>query len=108
MECDPESTSVTIKFFFQSLTQQIITHLQWNFGKNLWSGSVYIKLSTKVFTIVILNVTIFVLRPRNVVISNFVIQLLRLLRVKGLYIFSSPSRSKENTEDFKIPYECQS
>ena len=44
MECDPESTSVTIKFF-QNLTQYIITHWPWNFEKNLWSGSVYIKLS---------------------------------------------------------------
>ena len=43
----------------------------------------------------------FVLRLRNVVTSNFVVQLLHLLRVKGLYFFSSPSRSKENTEDLK-------
>ena len=35
--------------FFQNLTQYIITHWPWNFEKNLWSGSVYIKLSTKVF-----------------------------------------------------------
>ena len=26
MECDPESTSVTSKFFVQNLTQYIITH----------------------------------------------------------------------------------
>ena len=43
----------------------------------------------------------FVFRLRNVVTSNFVVQLLHLLRVKGLYFFSSPSRNKENTEDFK-------
>ena len=43
----------------------------------------------------------FVFRLRNVVTSNFVIQLLHLLRVKGLCCFSSPSRNKENTEDFK-------
>ena len=49
--------------------------------------------------IVILNVTVF--RLRNVVTSNFVIQLLHRLRVKGLHFFSSPSRSKENTEDFE-------
>ena len=47
MECDPESTSVTINFF-QKLTQYIITHWPWKFEKSLWSGSVYIKLSTKV------------------------------------------------------------
>ena len=43
----------------------------------------------------------FMFRLRNVVTSDFVVQLLHLLRVKGLYFFSSPSRSKENTEDFK-------
>ena len=61
MECDPESTSVTIKFFFQNLTQYIITHRSWNFEKNLWSESVYIKLSAKVFKRIslILNDTIF-------------------------------------------------
>ena len=48
-ECDPESTSVTIKFFFQNLTQYIVTHRPWKSEKNLWSGSVYIKLCTKVF-----------------------------------------------------------
>ena len=48
-ECDPESTSVTIQFFLQNLTQYAITHVQWNFEINLWSRSVYIKLSTKVF-----------------------------------------------------------
>ena len=62
MECDPESTSVIIHwFFFQNLTQHIITHWPWNFEKNLWSGRVYIKLSTKGVkkNIVILNVIIF-------------------------------------------------
>ena len=48
MERDPASSSVTIKSF-QNLTQYIITHWPWNFKKNLWSGRVYIKLSTKVF-----------------------------------------------------------
>ena len=37
----------------------------------------------------------------HVVTSSFVVQLLHLLRVKGLYFFNSPSISKENTEDFK-------
>ena len=49
MECDPESPSVTIQFFFQNLTQYIIKHWPWNFEKNLWSGSFYVKLSTEVF-----------------------------------------------------------
>ena len=49
MEGDPESTSVTINFFLQNLTQYIIMHWPRNFEKNLWSGSVYIKLFTKVF-----------------------------------------------------------
>ena len=40
-------------------------------------------------------------RLRNAVTSNFIVQVLHLLRVKGLYFFSSPSRNKENTEDFK-------
>ena len=35
--------------------------------------------------IVILNVTILVFQLRNAVTSNFVIQLLHFLRVKGLY-----------------------
>ena len=43
----------------------------------------------------------FVFRLRNVVTTNFVAQILHLLRVKGLYFFSSPSRNKENTKDFK-------
>ena len=47
MECDPESTSLTIQFF-QNLTQYIITHWRWNFKKNLWPESIYIKLPTKV------------------------------------------------------------
>ena len=38
---------------------------------------------------------------RNVVTSNFVVQLLHLLRAKGLYFFSSSPKSKENTEEFK-------
>ena len=54
----------------------------------------------KVFkNIVISNVTIFVFRLRNVVTSNFVVQLLHFLRVKWLYFFSISSRSKEDAED---------
>ena len=34
--------------------------------------------------------------------SNFIVQLSHLLRAKGLYFFSSSSRNKENTEDFKV------
>ena len=33
MECDPESTSVIIIFFFQNLTQYIIMHSPWNSEK---------------------------------------------------------------------------
>ena len=46
MECDPESTSVTIKFFPKSDSALLHTD-HWNFEKNLWSRSFYIKLSTK-------------------------------------------------------------
>ena len=46
MECDPESTSVTIKFFPKSDSTLLHTD-HWNFEKNLWSGNFYIKLSTK-------------------------------------------------------------
>ena len=45
----------------------------------------------------ILNVTIFCVQTKEC--CN--IQLLHLLRVKGLCCFSSPLRNKENTEDFK-------
>ena len=43
----------------------------------------------------------FVSQLRNAVTSNIVVQLLHLSNVEGLYFFSSSSRSKENTEDFK-------
>ena len=47
----------------------------------------------------------FVFRLKNVVTSNFVVQLLHLSRVKGLYFLGSFSRNQENTEDFnKDPY----
>ena len=49
MECDPELGSVTIQFSSPNLTQYIITHLQWNFEKNLWSEGIHTKLSLKVF-----------------------------------------------------------
>ena len=48
--------------------------------------------------------TFFVFRLRNIVTSNFVVQLLHLLRVKGLYFFSSFSKSKENTDDIYSEY----
>ena len=65
MECDPESTSVTIKVF-QNLTQYIITHWPWNFQKN----NVVWKRLYKTFcqgvqeNIVILNVTIFCVQTK--------------------------------------------
>ena len=40
-------------------------------------------------------------RLRNVVTSDFVVQLLHVLRATGLHFFSSSSRNKENTDDFK-------
>ena len=47
--------------FFQNLIQYIVMHLPWNIEKNLWSGSIYSKSSTKVFkkNILISNGTIF-------------------------------------------------
>ena len=75
MECDPESTSVTINFFFKNLTQYIITHWSRNF-QNLWSGNVYKKIIYQGVqeNIVILNVTIFLCSDlRYLVTSNFVL-----------------------------------
>ena len=44
----------------------------------------------------------FVLRLRNAATSDFVVQLLNLLRVKGLYFFSSSSEeAKKNKKDLE-------
>ena len=48
MECDPGINFGDHSIFSQNLTQYIIMCLQWNFEKNLWCGSVYIKFSTEV------------------------------------------------------------
>ena len=78
--------------------------------EKLWSGSVYIKLSTKELkNIIILNVTIFVFRLRHLVTSNFVVWLLHILWVKQQYFFSSSSISKENIDkSLKVPHESHS
>ena len=53
-ECHPKSTLITINFFPKSYSVYYYA-LTMELEKNLWSGSVYIKLSTKE-NIVILNV----------------------------------------------------
>ena len=50
--------------------------------------------------IVILNVTIFCVQIKECCNIKFCCPVITPLRVKGLYFFSSSSRSKENT-DFK-------
>ena len=49
IECDPESTSVIIKFFSPKSNSVHYYALIMELVKYLWSESVYIKLSTKVF-----------------------------------------------------------
>ena len=49
MECDPESTSVISNFFFPKSNAVHYYALTRELRENLWSGSLYIKLSIKVF-----------------------------------------------------------
>ena len=80
MECDPESTLVTIQFFPKSNSVHY-NALTMELRENLWSGSIYIKLSNKVLKkiTVILNVTTFCAQTMpDLVTSNFVVQLLYL------------------------------
>ena len=83
MECDPESTSVITKFFPKSKLAHYLTFtLRKICGPETFILNCLKRSSRKYPN---LNVTVFVFRLRIGGTSNFVVQLLHLWRVEGLY-----------------------
>ena len=110
MECDPESTSVTAKFFPESNSVDYYAlTVEFSEKSVVWKRLYKIIHQGVQENIVILNVTIFCFETKVFGNIKFVVQLLYLLCVKPQYFLSSSSVSKENTENFlKVPHECNS